>query len=237
MIEINIKFDRMVLAQICDTLQGLRSRLNINEISDNEESAHTSLDSLNISNILEYAKGNSSGFILYSPRAEYHISYADFGDCSLYVLMDNFQESRNFVLEMSKIDLLYGYACLPEEREHRNRVVINKDYGQHQAWVGRNFRKWLPGLYWINIIPENLVKAHNLNIDNLFDFSEYKVEKKFNNYIIECYADPSEWVRQTEKIDRICSETEGIFSKSEAVLDIVRAKSYMETSEKMGRWS
>lgn len=236
MIQLEIKFAASMLPELVARLAVQPDAVRPTEIAVDEESARKPISPDNLRDIRSLVAQYPSGFALYGSASEFHLSHPDSGDCSLFGLIVDDQAARSTLRTLGKLNLLYGYACRPDERAHRNRIVAQKKYGAHEAWVGRDFRKWLPGVYWINVIPCGLLECHGLSIEE-FNSIAHSIELIENrNYLVELYASPDQWLSNSDKIDDWCEGRGGVFGRAQAKHDLDQAQNFIEASGVLDRW-
>lgn len=236
MIQLEIKIAASELPDLVARLAVQPDAVRPNEIAVDEESARKPISSDDLRDIRLLVAQYPSGFALYGSASEYHLSHPDTGDCSLFALIVDDQTARSTLRDLANLNLLYGYACRPDERARRNRIVAQKKYGAHEAWVGRDYRKWLPGVYWINVVPSELLKCHGLRIEEFNSIARYIELIENRNYLIELYASSDQWVSNSDIIDHWCEGHSGVFGRAQAKHDLDQAQNFLEASGVLERW-
>jgi hypothetical protein len=236
MTQLEIKFVASELPDFVAQLEVQPDAVRPTEIAVDEESVRKPISPEDLRDIHSLIAQYPSGFALYGTASEFHLSHPDTGDCSLFALIGDDRTARCVFRGLGKLNLLYGYACRPDEMAHRNRIVAQKKYGAHEAWVGRDFRKWLPGVYWINVVPSELLERHGLRIEE-FNSIAHSIELIENkNYLIELYASSDQWVSNSDKIDHWCEGHSGVFGRAQAKHDFDQAQNFLESSRVLERW-
>lgn len=134
-----------------------------------------------------------------------------------------------------KLPFEFGYVCDVEEREHRNRISAHKSYGVHEAWVGRDYHRYLPGVYWLTFIGMELLPKYAVILPLLHDIS-VQIDNVGGGCCVRLYASPSEWQERADQIDAWCLETPLCFSKRQAEQDLRAATTYLEASAAVRAW-
>lgn len=236
MIEISIEFQLGNISAVCRKLLELPEGLRPAEIAIDEVSERSPVSQSELGERDWLMQRYPNGSILYSAEGEYHLSYPETGASSLFGLINNDGAARRVFSGMADLDIEYGYACVPEERTHRNQVSAAKRYGTHEAWVGRDYSRYLPGAYWLNILPTSLLESLGLDIQD-FDGIARSVELvDRRNYLVELYEASDRWVENVEAVDRWCVKTEGVFDRREAAAALDGAEKFLEASEALNRW-
>jgi hypothetical protein len=139
--------------------------------------------------------------------------------------------------ELADLCVLFGYACKSDERIHRNRISRKMSYGVHEAWVGRNYTNRLPGLYWITLIPDALIRKINISLDALRGVAMGTSLHKNRTWLVRLYRDPAEWVSEAGRIDGWCARTPGCFDKARAESSFASATNFIDASAAIEEWS
>ena len=100
-----------------------------------------------------------------------------------------------------------------EERLYRNGLVKKIGASTIENWVGRDYRKYLPGIYWGNLISIEMINRIGLDISELLksSFYNFKVNEKF--YYIQMYETPSSWQDFAPDLDTLSENLTGVFFK------------------------
>ena len=158
------------------------------------------------------------------------------GQATIFASSENVPEMHGLFAELAELDVRFGYACAHEEREHRNRVVRKMSYGVHEGWVGRDFSRYLPGLYWLTVIPVDLQQRLGVSVDRLRDLAlELKLLSN-RNWLVRLYEEPQGWRNEAPRVDAWCATTPGAFSKSAAEESLSGAQNFIEASTLMKEW-
>jgi hypothetical protein len=182
-----------------------------------------------------WQSGSMLGY-LWAPECEYgfRLSAAE----SITVIGLAASESRVLdVFEaLCRLELAFGYACAAEERAHRNRIVKTMGYGVHEAWVGRDYSRYLPGLYWLTAVPVILLQNLGIPLDQLRKVSLETSLISNRTWLMRLYDNPFAWADAKMRIDHWCQQTSGVFSKAtvEAALD--SARSFVDAAEILEKW-
>lgn len=236
MIQLDVKFERSELFAICVQLSELSEGVRPTEIAIDEQSGRSSISQEDLRAYDQLVRQYPNGSALYGADAEFHLSYSDAGGCSLFALFVDDGRARECLSRLAELNLQYGFACRPEEREHRNQVKAQKSYGAHEAWVGRDHLRCLPGIYWLNVLPMSLLETHGLKLDEFEDVAWGIKLVDGRNYVIELYSGSGQWVERAAIIDRWCEATAGVFHRGEAEIALRGASNFIEASNVLSRW-
>lgn len=235
-IQLDIDFEFSELSAVLAALMAQSPEFRPTKISLDEASKRQSISSDELNDVRSLKFQYPGGFELYGASAEYHFSLRENEECDLFGLFADANAARVLVRELAKLDVAYGFACESAERKHRNRIVSQDSYGTIEAWVGRDYSKWLPGVYWMNIIPTSMLHQHGLRAESLDDIStsvDFIGEK---NFLVELYEKPSAWRENAERIDQWCETQPGVFFRRQAQIDLEMAANLQDSMEALRRW-
>lgn len=186
---------------------------------------------------VERILSKGTGLFLKSARALYDVGTRINGTiiCNCWFKADP-NSVRQFVKHMALANPLFGLACDPEERVHRNLITIKFDGKTMDAWVGRDPLKAIPGIYWITVISQALIERHKLPIAELQRSAVASSIINNQTYIIEMYTQPDKWVSYQEKLDAICSSVNGIFDIEKVKNGIPNDAGYLQMSSYLAQW-
>ena len=129
----------------------------------------------------------------------------------------------------------FGLIAEWEEYIHRNQYVHPLPSDQVQAWVGRDLSKYLPGLYWTNILSIELAKKYHIEKSPLpvetkaFDFGRSHLACRLFNR-------PGDWASYAGQIDTYCENNSRIFSLRRVHGQLRKASNYLELVRQLKNW-
>jgi hypothetical protein len=179
----------------------------------------------------------SSGCFLWGEQFEMEVRLSRDRLIRIFVLAEAHRAIESLMVRFAELAVLFGYACEEGERVHRNRIQRTMNYGTHEAWVGRNYEKYLSGLYWITLIPEAMMKRLGVELDSLKRVATEAVLYQNRTWLVRLYGDPTEWASKATAIDRWCAQTNGCFHKEKAENSLAQAANFIEASEAIEEWS
>jgi hypothetical protein len=176
-----------------------------------------------------FIKTNKAGFFLRGPGLTYSISLAG----SKPIICDCFLEVEpvmmpKFFVGMAKANPVFGFACALEEREWRNRIIVKIGINTIETWVGRDTKKYIPGLYWLTLIPDRLAKLHNISTAEICKAARENTILDGNQFLFQFYQNPKDWLADKSKMGILCASTPGIFSVEKIRLAAMAATTYAE---------
>lgn len=177
-----------------------------------------------------------SGFFLYAERAIYSICITALNEFEVYVEDVLRQDAYILLRELAGVGIKFAYVADGAERNHRNRLIKNTNYGIHEAWVGRDWHRYVPGLYWLTVIPETLARQHDVPLSTLSQAALAAEELAPGIWLLKFFESPEEWRAHAGKLDRLCEETNGVFAISCVKPAFDSAGTFFETNEVLQNW-
>jgi hypothetical protein len=100
---------------------------------------------------------------------------------------------KDFLVRMAIAHPIFGFACAEEELEYRNRITTKFGINTMESWVGRDPRKYVPGLYWWTLLPASLAKQHGIPLSILVDAAQEHIELEGEQHLLRFYEKPEDW--------------------------------------------
>ena len=100
---------------------------------------------------------------------------------------------RDFLIHMAALHPIFGFACTQKEREYRNRITTKFGINVMESWVGRNTRRYIPGLYWWTLLPASLVEQHGVPLSILVQAAQEHIELEGQQHLLRFYKNPEDW--------------------------------------------
>ena len=181
------------------------------------------------------AAGNKLGFFLRGPNSTYDINPAgrELIVCNCYFETGP-DAVLEFLLHMARADPIFGFACAPEEIRHRNRIKIKLGVNTIESWVGRNPRKYIPGLYWLTLIPASLAAQHSVPLEELEKHAIEHIELEGQQHLFRFYERPEDW---NSAATRSTVSAPGIIDIEKVRPELEGAKTFLEYSDLVAAWS
>jgi hypothetical protein len=185
-----------------------------------------------------FLTNRNSGFFLTGDHATYHFRVVPTRDvtCNCFFEVDE-TLVQEFAECMAKASPIYGYSCYPEERKWRNRLSVKlKNLQMLETWVGRDPRKYIPGLYWLTVISEELAQQHHISLTDIACDAEF-----ICNYgsitLFLFFQHPEDWLQYRERIDKLCTKYRGIFSLNRIRALLEGESNFLELNALLSNWS
>jgi len=169
----------------------------------------------------QFLKENKYGFYLFNKLKKSVSANVSFlvGDRNPYIYY--FQDDRRckiliknvYVIIESYIlaNALLAYACYDEEREYKNRIYVRFEVETVEAWVGRDIKRYLPGIYWITWISNRYASMHKLSPVEIAAEVGAEIRSLHDGHLLQLGQHPSEWRNYLEKIKKYTAGKDNIF--------------------------
>ena len=177
----------------------------------------------------------TGGYFLHAKDVTYGVSFFE-DEVTIFAICSSDETASELMKALAEIPVKYGFACQSEEREHQNRVVAKKPYGSHEAWVGRDYNRYLPGIYWLNLVPKSLLERHGVPESAIKSIAVSCAEIGGRNYLIRLYPTSSDWEKHVAEIDEWRKKSPGVFYKQEAEIALKEASNFLESSDATSKW-
>ena len=122
---------------------------------------------------------------------------------------------RAFMERMAATGPAFGWACTWEELLHRNQRVAKVGLGTSYGFVGRDHSKFVPGLYWLVLLPQSLAEKHGVPIDQVADAAREHAALGDGQHLFRFYDDPEDWREHADAMDALCARLPGVFDINE----------------------
>ncbi|MGA8651787.1 MAG: hypothetical protein WB677_14405 [Xanthobacteraceae bacterium] len=100
---------------------------------------------------------------------------------------------KEFLIHMAMAHPIFGFACMAEEREHRNRITTKLGINTIESWVGRDTQKYIPGLYWWTLLPASLAEKHGVPLSTIIGKALEHIELEGKQHLLRFYEKPEDW--------------------------------------------
>lgn len=180
---------------------------------------------------------SKSGFFLLGDAVTYSVRIAAgqpiICNCFIDVLPS---VAIQLVVHMSKSECLFGFACEPSEREQRNRITLRQGANKIDSWVGRDTRKYLPGFYWITLLPTTLATKHEIPLSAVKAVAQEHVELRGGqHHLFRFYESPEDW-QATSAVAQMCASLPGVFDIEKIKPVLAAAKNFLELNPMLKEW-
>lgn len=153
-------------------------------------------------------------------------------DCFIDVLPDL---AEQFLTHMATARPLFGFACESDEREHRNRVTTKQGANTIESWVGRDLEKYLPGFYWLTLLPDSLALKHGIPLPVVERSAKRRVVLPGGQNLFRFYDQPGDW-RVMPVATNLCAALPGVFDIEKLKPQLGIATNFLELNTMLRAW-
>lgn len=243
MIESVLEFQTSNLLSIVRTFCALPEKLRPTHHSFGEDEPDEPL--LDVEKFLDSLANAGLGPFLKGPGVTYDIGFFDghVGDervksssitCNCFLEVEP-SLAREFLLHMASARPAFGFACSPEERQHRNRVIIKQGMNTVESWVGRDLQKYIPGFYWLTLLPDVLAEKHGVPISEVEKIAQEHIQLEGGQHLFRFYQRPEDW-QSTSEVAALCSSLLGVFDVEKIKPQLATTKNFLELDSALRAW-
>jgi hypothetical protein len=151
-----------------------------------------------------------SGFCLFGPKGvQYDLTPRGLGHC-FCVLKTPPELAVTLTITMARARPLFGYACSEPERLERNFIFAPLPGGSVETFLGRKLDKYVPGLYWLTLLPESLAQEHGIPLDRIAEIALEHRDLGGGQHYFRFYEHPEDW-KENIAVPELCRSVPGIF--------------------------
>lgn len=184
----------------------------------------------------DFLAKSQSGFFLLGHGLTYSIRLA-LGEpivCDCFIEA-NAEDAIQFLEHMSKAEPIFGFVCDPAERERRNRITVHLGVNTIESWVGRDTKKYVPGFYWLTLLPDTLAKRHGVSISKIKSASHDFQDLTGGQHLFRFYQQPEDWTK-TSATTNLCASLNGVFDIEKIRPKILMAKDFIALNSMLKEW-
>jgi len=234
MIEAGLEFANARLQEVLQALFALPADLRPSRYSRGEDEPATVI--VELDEFLASTERKAPGPLLIAPRGTYDISIPEDKPLVCVCFLDvEPMLAKEFMLHMATAKPRFGFACAPEEREHRNRIKTKQGENLIESWVGRDLEQYIPGLYWLTLVPEVLAKKHDVPLSALKKIAREHIVVEDDQHLFRFYENPNDW-KSTGDVARLCASLPGIFDIEQIRTQLMSAKTFLDLNALVRRW-
>ena len=183
-----------------------------------------------------FVSKSKSGFFLLGSGLTYSVRIATgkplICDCFLEVAPE---AAEYFLRHMSKAMPIFGFACAPGERERRNRVTTQQGASKIESWVGRDTQRYVPGLYWLTLLPEALARQHGLPLAAVSALARQHIDLGNGQHLFRFYERPEEW-QETSVVTDLIATLPGVFDVEKIKPQLIAATNFLDLNALLREW-
>lgn len=236
MVSVELEFENGSLDRVLATLLSLPSSLRPTQLSDDEADVSRRVSIDDRPKFAAFFKGRTTGFFLFGPTLNCLATTGPSKSIRLFCsIAGDPALAKQFLTLMAAARPIFGFACVPEERQYRNRVVTKQGVNTIESWVGRDPQRYIPGLYWLTLLPEGLVKKHDLPLSTVEKIAQEHIELEGGQHFFRFYERPEDW-QSVPGVAELISSLPGVFNVEKIKPQLAVAKNYLDLRATLERW-
>lgn len=132
---------------------------------------------------------------------------------------------------------LFGFIAHDAEVEHRNRFVAKIEEAEISSWIGRDLDRYVPGLYWKTLLSDEILHQHDIDLNRLQNAAlTHSLLPCGGQHVLTFFESPDEWTFHAGRIDQLCEDTEGIFSRNATDRTLQGIDSLLASLDALDEW-
>lgn len=235
MIEAGLEFDGEVELVVA-ALAALPPKLRPIYFSHDEKVGSNANQLADHKKFAAFLAKSKSGFFLLGSGVTYSIRIAVGKPlvCDCFIDLEP-EYAQQFLAHMATAKPRFGFACMPAEREHRNRVTTQQGVNKIESWVGRDTQKYLPGFYWLTLLSDGIAQQHGISLPVVEAVAQEHVMLEHGQHLFRFYQRPEDW-SATSTVAQLCASLPGVFDVEKVTPQLQSAKNFLELSAMLKNW-
>lgn len=236
MITAVLEFDSENLDGVLTAFLSLPSRLRPTHFSDDELDISRRTDIDNAKDFTRFFNKRTTGFFLFGPALSCLASIAPNKSIIVHCSIDGEPNlAKQFLVHLAKAQPIFGFACTPEEKEAKNRVTTKQSINTIESWVGRDTRKYIPGLYWLTLLSAALAEKHGVPLSAIEHAALEHVELEGGQHLFRFHEKPENW-RSSAAVAELSSSLPGVFDVEKVRPQLEAAKNFLDLNAIIRKW-
>ena len=234
MIEARLEFQPGVLKRVVTKLLSLPAELRPSHHSLGEDEKGQLINDPQV--FLNSLEERSPGPYLTGHHCSYDISLAAPNPIICHSSLDVEPAlAKQFMVEMASLNPIFGFVCVQEERYQRNRVTTQQGANTIESWVGRDTQKYVPGFYWLTLLPASLATQHGIPLSAVEAVAQEHIELQGGQHLFRFYERPDDW-QKTSAVTELCASLPGVFDVEKVKPQLSAAKNFLELNSMLRGW-
>ena len=185
-----------------------------------------------------FLKSNEVGFFIHSSVGLMNVALRNHEFSTLhFYLKDEFEHLAKPLVELlASCPTEFGYAAQAEEFKHRNRLELATPTGSFEALIGKRLENYIPGLYFITYFSSGQIVSKRINAGLLRQEAVDTFSTHNGSVVIKFFDDHKGWREHAERLDELCAQVEGIFSKRLTNLESIECSDALALIQHTAKW-
>lgn len=161
------------------------------------------------------AQQTEFGLFLHGKNAVVHWTHGEgtlWSECQLWFKSKLWFESaciadaasycEQLLSEWSDIDCYYAFGAHWSEYRARNgyEYAVGDKGGKREGWAGRNYTKYVPGLYWLNYFSRQYIETMKIDYNIIANELSSRVHSLRAGVVLCLYHKPTDWIDKNESV-------------------------------------
>jgi hypothetical protein len=104
-----------------------------------------------------------------------------------------------------------------------------------ESWVGRDTQRYVPGLYWLTLLPEALARQHGVPLAAVRAVARQHIDLENGQHLFRLYERPEEW-QETSAVTDFSASLPGVFDVEKIKPQFMAAKNFLDLNALVREW-
>ena len=105
-----------------------------------------------------------------------------------------------------------------------------------ESWVGRDTRRYIPGLYWWTLLPASLAEQHGIPLSILVRAAQEHIGLEGQQHLLRFYESPEDW-RSAAVMGELYHSCPGIFDVEKPRPKLQGMTNFLEINAILHDWT
>ncbi len=176
-----------------------------------------------------------TGLHLRADCARYDFSPRGAGGTLYFELVGDDDTLVDVFQQLSRSLPTFAHCSAEGEWYHRNRVSFAVAGSTADIWVGRDHSRYVPGLYWLTCLSEELVVRHGIDASAL-EAAALSTSRGASSLLFRFFERSSQWEAEEKRMDDLCESLVGVFSIREPRKAVLSCGSMLQAISRAREW-
>lgn len=164
------------------------------------------------------SKNQGGSYFLYGEGLSIFLLPFDRVPSSIWVSMPKddvrlLRHGKSLLESFAHCGAVWCFGSLREEHVARNQFYMKYvDGGDITCFIGRDFRRYVPGLYWINYFANDYIRQMEIDVPALAERLGGAITELPQGMILRLYDRPGEWQARRKEVEDAIHQSKNFFS-------------------------
>jgi hypothetical protein len=185
---------------------------------------------------LDGVEESDSGFFLKGPGVVYDFIFSRSRPivCNCFLEIQS-HLAKVLLIHMAAAQPVFGFACTFDELDARNRVTVKQGINSIESWVGQDIRRYIPGLYWMTLLPAALAKKHDVPLSAVEKVALEHIKLDGDQHFFRFYDRPEDWRSNTD-VTALGASFPSVFNVEKIKPQLNTAKNFHDLEVILSKW-